>query len=112
MGTTSVSGKSSAHGPRSLFPRTAFTGAMVPRRASTSAEPMSPAWTIRSTPRSAASASGRTRPSVSVHLDDREDARAVEAGGQTRFLDREAVDDPLAGELGPREGVAPAVGTE
>src|SRR5262249_61107878 len=37
---------------------------------------------------------------------------AVEAGGQTGLLAREAVADPPAGELRPREPAAAALGTE
>src|SRR5439155_20067979 len=45
------------------------------------------------------------------HLDDREDARAIEADGEPGLLDREAVDDAFTRELRPGEGIAPALGT-
>src|SRR6185503_4006985 len=55
----------SAQAPWSLFPRTAVTGAMRASSASTAGSPTSPACTMWQLPRSAASASGRSRPCVS-----------------------------------------------
>jgi hypothetical protein len=57
-----ISGSEAAHASRSLLPRTAITGAMRPSASRIWALPMSPAWTIVSTPASAATASGRKRP--------------------------------------------------
>ena len=54
-----------AHGPVSLFPRTAVTGAMPDNRSRIPAAPMSPACTMNSLPRRASTASGRSRPCVS-----------------------------------------------
>ena len=59
-----VSAMCSAQGARSLLPRTAVTGAMVDN-VSRTPSPMSPAWTMKSLPRSTSTASGRRRPWVS-----------------------------------------------
>src|SRR6266540_3335557 len=55
------------HGPapRSLLPRTAVTGAIEASCSMMRASPMSPAWTMKSLPRNAASASFRRSPCVS-----------------------------------------------
>src|SRR2546422_10873173 len=55
-----------AQAPRSTFPRTAVTGAISPSLFRISGSPMSPAWMMESTPRSAAIASGRSSPCVSA----------------------------------------------
>src|SRR3954471_14790903 len=49
----------------STLPKTASTGAMVPRRSSTVAPPTSPACRMASTPEKASRTSGRSRPCVS-----------------------------------------------
>ena len=63
--TTSVAGSFSAHACVSTLPRTANVGARMRSASSTSGRPTSPAWMMRSEPRSAAIASGRSRPCVS-----------------------------------------------
>src|SRR6266550_4161668 len=62
---TSSVGSSMAHGPLSLLPRTARTGATARSASNTAGAPMSPQWTMRSDPRSRSTASGRIRPWVS-----------------------------------------------
>src|SRR5947209_2388176 len=83
-------GRASAHGPRSLLPPTALADPETRR--------------VRG--------HEDREHAVPIHLDDREDARAIEAGGEPGLLDREAVDDALTRELRPGEGIAPALGTE
>src|SRR5262245_52002370 len=63
--TTSCSGRADAQAPPSTLPRIATTGATAASAARTCEPPTSPACRIRSTPRRALSASGRTRPWVS-----------------------------------------------
>ena len=63
--TAAVTGSLAAHSWRSTLPRTACVGASARNWSSTSGLPMSPAWTITSDPRNAATASGRSRPCVS-----------------------------------------------
>jgi hypothetical protein len=59
------SGICAAHGPLSLFPLTASTGAIARSFSRISGPPMSPAWMMCWTPESARTASGRSSPCVS-----------------------------------------------
>src|SRR5439155_954761 len=52
----SVRGRVAAHVPLSLLPRTAVTGAICDSPSRMAGSPMSPAWMMRSLPRSAATA--------------------------------------------------------
>jgi hypothetical protein len=60
-----ASGSAAAHAAVSLLPRTAVTGASAASASRIAGSPMSPPCTMRSQPRKAASASGRSRPCVS-----------------------------------------------
>ena len=91
--SVAVSGSARAHAPRSLLPRTAVTGAIASRARSTSGVPMSPACTIRSTPRRRRSASGRRSPCVSdttpMTVPARRGLRASTAGSRVSSDGRE-----------------------
>src|SRR5713101_478353 len=80
---TAVSGKPDAHAPVSTLPRTATTGASSLNFSRISGSPTSPACTINSEPRSASSASSRSKPCVSEISPMRLGSLDVDSAGVT-----------------------------
>src|SRR6266851_839212 len=81
--TTAVSGKCKAHAPISTLPRTATTGASSLNFSRIFGSPTSPACTINSEPRSASSASSRSKPCVSEISPMRPGSLGVDSAGVT-----------------------------
>src|SRR5258708_26174557 len=80
---TAVSGKLNAHAPISTLPRTATTGASSLNVSRLPGSPTSPACTINSEPRSASSASSRSKPCVSEISPMRLGSLGVDLAGVT-----------------------------